>query len=639
MRRLAIRTALGTLLLITGVSALAPTPTYAHAFLVESDPAAGSRLSSSPARLSLRFTEPVAAATIALRTSTGETVPTAPLEHEEGGLVVVTTPEKTLADGVYIVSYQVLSADDGHATAGEYAFAVGGSGAVAAATQVEVGPSPFQVGARWLLLLGLLIGFGGLLSETFIWRPLAASAGASVPLLPIGRLVLSGVLGGLGSLGLQVVTSANLGQLDLVALSGTQSFRLLALGIAWALVGLLVVARPLLRPLALLLLGLALILVVLAGHADAGPPWVSGVDLLHVGAVAVWFGGLAQVVRVLWETRGQSVSAWRLTGVRHYANLALGAAAVAVLSGVLVAAAQLRNVSDLVTSLYGNLLLLKGVVVAGALLVAALARRRLPDDGDAGRARLRRLAGTEALFLLVAMAVTSALADTGSPSAVAAGQAVLGPPPLVPPVEREAGLAGWDAVFLAASRDQLQVRALAPSGDGDASARLTVEAHTPAGTSISLRPRDCGPGCWTMAYAWPSGATVLDLSVTSAQWGGGSLQTQVTWPPGPDRSQALAQVIAVMRAVPLVSVDERVTSGPGHSAESTMPMSGRTFMAGEPYAAGVASDVHEAGPSALSFFLPGSSLWFRLQLDPQGRIAAETIVDPGHLIERTLRYP
>ncbi|HVA87363.1 MAG TPA: hypothetical protein VNF73_13745, partial [Candidatus Saccharimonadales bacterium] len=127
--------------------------------------------------------------------------------------------------------------------------------------------------------------------------------------------------------------------------------------------------------------------------------------------------------------------------------------------------------------------------------------------------------------------------------------------------------------------------------------------------------------------------------VTSGDWVGGTLHLNVAWPPGPDRSNVLGRVLAAMRSVPQMSLVERVTSGPGHSGSSTYQLSGQTFIADEPYAAGVAADVHAEGPTSLTLFVPGSWIWVSLKLDAEDRIASEIIVDPGHLIERTFAYP
>ena len=76
-----------------------------------------------------------------------------------------------LDPGPYTVSYQVVSAVDGHATIGRYAFLVDPTGAAAPPTTPPTASSPsvdaLTVTARWIGLLGLLVAFGSLVGW---WR-------------------------------------------------------------------------------------------------------------------------------------------------------------------------------------------------------------------------------------------------------------------------------------------------------------------------------------------------------------------------------------------------------------------------------------------------------------------------------------
>jgi len=101
-------------------------------------------------------------------------------------------------------------------------------------------------------------------------------------------------------------------------------------------------------------------------------------------------------------------------------------------------------------------------------------------------------------------------------------------------------------------------------------------------------------------------------------------------------------VIKRMEDQPKLSVDERVTSGPGAIARGVYTMAGSTFLHGEPYGpdAGILEALPaRAGLKVLVVFLPGSQIWVQLSIDTSQRLRAETIVDPGHLIERSFSYP
>lgn len=122
------------------------------------------RLDAAPDRVALQFSEPVALAVsevVVDRHGSGP-VATAGLTAESGGRVVhVALPP--LEAGVYVVSFHVVSAVDGHETAGEFAFGVGADGGDLPAQAEEAAPlDRTGVAASGLFLLGLTIGIGGL---------------------------------------------------------------------------------------------------------------------------------------------------------------------------------------------------------------------------------------------------------------------------------------------------------------------------------------------------------------------------------------------------------------------------------------------------------------------------------------------
>jgi len=85
-----------------------------------------------------------------------------------------------------------------------------------------------------------------------------------------------------------------------------------------------------------------------------------------------------------------------------------------------------------------------------------------------------------------------------------------------------------------------------------------------------------------------------------------------------------------------------VTSGPGATARGVYTMPGSAFLHGEPYGpdTGILEALPERGGlEMLVVFLPASQIWIELGIDSSQRLWTETIVDPGHLIERTFSYP
>src|SRR2546430_2520820 len=96
-----------------------PTSVSAHAFLAQSSPQAGERLRTSPRTLTLQFTEAVAPASsdrVTLRNAAGQPVRIGPLVRSADG-TTLTAALPSLPNGVYIVTWQNVSADDGHPAA------------------------------------------------------------------------------------------------------------------------------------------------------------------------------------------------------------------------------------------------------------------------------------------------------------------------------------------------------------------------------------------------------------------------------------------------------------------------------------------------------------------------------------------
>ena len=102
-------------------------PAGAHALLRETDPAAGSSLDQAPRRVVLTFTErPEPGLTsIAVLDTGGQPVQRGEGAPVEGEPLQFAVGLGDLADGTYTVSWRVVSRDDGHVTAGSFAFGVG----------------------------------------------------------------------------------------------------------------------------------------------------------------------------------------------------------------------------------------------------------------------------------------------------------------------------------------------------------------------------------------------------------------------------------------------------------------------------------------------------------------------------------
>ena len=157
------------LALVTLIAGAAFESVSAHAGLRASNPRDGVRLGDTPSRIELVFFErpETALSSIQVLDTTGvayhegapQAVPDDPLS-----LSIAVRPLKR---GVYIVHWRIVSAIDGHVTAGSYAFGVQvspGSTSVAA-TNTYPSTSRFEIAARAILLLGLILVLGAAAAE------------------------------------------------------------------------------------------------------------------------------------------------------------------------------------------------------------------------------------------------------------------------------------------------------------------------------------------------------------------------------------------------------------------------------------------------------------------------------------------
>lgn len=263
--------------------------------------------------------------------------------------------------GTYVVSWQVLSGDT-HASRGAFRFAVGGPSPnpyLALVTSGEIGTTTplglaLQAFSRWLHFTGFALAFGVMAYQLLIRREsrMRRLVGAGVALL-----IAAEPLALLGQL-----TSLNFDGDTALAVIGSSFGRLLALRLGAALLAwaLLAVDRP--SP----ILAIGGVLALLDGASAHAIPDLPGAGQLlvavHVGAMGSWVGGLFGFVLAPDRRFGR------------YAGWSLG---VAVVSGLLLGLAHTGSGAGLVATEYGRVLLVKGLLVAAAVLMIFLRRQRL----------------------------------------------------------------------------------------------------------------------------------------------------------------------------------------------------------------------------------------------------------------------
>ena len=384
-------------------SALAAAPlALAHARPLDSTPANGAVLAQAPHVVTLRFDDVVVVAPGAAAIRNGGDGASLLAGAEQARGSIVTLPLRAgLGDGDYSVRWRVLG-DDGHLLEGVLAFAVGEGRSTPSPGLALLGSGPRWafVLARWLFLAGLLAALGGLGFRAVVL------GGRRHPL--DGRLLLTvsaAFAVALAGAGLSVVAvpdslHTRFGQAAVAGIAAA------ALGVVLAEVG-----RTLGRfALASLPAALALAAVAAAsGHALDPPaglrPVKVAVDLVHLGAAALWIGGLLQVVVLV----PRLAAAERATALRRFAWVAGGSLALVAATGVGRAAFGLSAVHQAWDTGYGRALVVKAALLAVALGVALVARRAAESQARAAasprpsRALLLELALVAGIVVAVAL--------------------------------------------------------------------------------------------------------------------------------------------------------------------------------------------------------------------------------------------
>jgi copper transport protein len=609
----------------------------AHPTLLFTEPAADTAVSDAPQAITLMFNEQVSIGSdaIVVLDKDGRTVPMGAATTARGGEVVTARPAAPLPPGSYTVRWRVTGTD-GDLVEEEFRFGVGYA-LIAAAPGVEQPPIGWLSAAlRWVLFAGFAIGFGGLIGERFI-----ASARAENPRLPAPRSAITGALVAAlaAATGLAAQATADTGRVSVLWRDGTGV--VVSIEVA-GLAAALAVLRLRRRTWALLPL---LVIVGAEGwrsHAQtAAPGWGALLTGVHLAAAAIWAGALvATTLAVLAWRREPAAVLWVLSS---YMRLALWTFIVVISTGVL-SALVLLPLSDVFSTDYGRVLLVKLGLVATATVLALKARTIQRSEGRIPK--LAKVIRGESITLVAVLALSATLVSTTPVTATVQQPA---PPEPRGPVLPLGTLAGQIGVAIAASDGQLVVRLATPrrgdyyAAQPDVRYTLSGRLSLPTGDDQPLTFRGCGQGCFVADADWGDGENVLSLAAGADTAKGGSVSLLVPWPtlPGADE---LARAVAATRAAGDITVYEAVTSdtttGPGEPKPLDVPA--EFFVSQEPYAAGSAPQavrlVGGSGATRLALGYPAASINVLLTLDRAGRIADVILTDPKHLVTRRIVY-
>lgn len=442
---------------------LCPTRAWAHAHLKRSEPAAGSTVTGSPQWIRLWFTErpELSMTTVSIKDANGNVFAPASLEIDRSDpLLILVRVGQPLPAGQYKVAWRT-AASDGHFSRGTFSFvvltgaAVSGKGSVdqldaadtlrsdnasaASSTRRENGEEAEAASsitdslARAFSFVGLLILIGAAVFRALILRGAreidtavrgrmeqrAATLGLAASLLvilsAIARVFLmSEMMSAMPEMHAMRATEMAMHtrwgfaiRLELgAALIALVSFALAARRVrgAWfvaTIAAILLAATP-----------------ALAGHAAASPRFTSfliATDFLHVLGGGSWLGSLLVVMVVgvpLCLTR-DGTERWSSIAslVNSFSPIALASAALVVTSGVIASWLHLETLSALWQTAYGQVLLVKLLLVAFAATIGAYNFRRVQPQlaHEAGSARLKRSASIELSVGFLILLVTGFL--------------------------------------------------------------------------------------------------------------------------------------------------------------------------------------------------------------------------------------
>jgi copper transport protein len=349
-----------------------PAPAFAHATLLKTAPGFEQRLGSSPRRVILHFDQYVKALprSLQLYSSHGELA--VPHVRTDGRMLEGNVPAQ-LRRGGYTVRWHALSGD-GHVVSGVFTFGVRARAPAPTDAFGASGPTRTEDVVRWLYFLSLALLVGGLGFRLLVARrPLPARFYAVTGIGAFATLnagIAAFILRGEDALQLPF---ARLLYGDLSPIAQTRfGTAFIGMTLGFALVtALLFLAWLTGREVLLLwpafLLGLGFVSgLSLSGHsaADAGSSWKSELaDWAHLSAACLWIGGLVQLAVVVWPLMPDA----RRSVFLGFSRLATVCVGVLLLAGVYLSILRLPQLSDLWTTGYGHVLLVKIGLVAVAL--------------------------------------------------------------------------------------------------------------------------------------------------------------------------------------------------------------------------------------------------------------------------------
>jgi copper transport protein len=415
---------------VASLALLVAPAAAAHPYLVASTPESGVVATGSVSSVQLAFTERLVleGSSVTVLNPQGHQVHVGHLKPALGGNGF-TASVGSLPEGIYTVKWVALG-DDGHTVAGSYEFGVPnangqappGAGKLLASTDTngsESAPTEsfISIAGRWLAAIAGFLLLGGALLLLRLRRKRALAdelwqraqrrwlrfAPAALAIAILGTLAEAYERARVpqGGVRLGLLTASTSDTAILVRLAALLAGAL-ALGLApkkW-------------RPAALAATG-AVVLAALGidGHLSTAPVLNALSQSLHLLSAGVWVGGVLMLAAFIAPVaRAASDPGATLSAARAFTPIALVAALLTIVTGLIAAWREVERWYFLRWSTYGHLLLVKGGLV---LVVLALGGTTTLIARRPGKVRFTRgLLIGEAVIAVGVIAVASTLAGT-----------------------------------------------------------------------------------------------------------------------------------------------------------------------------------------------------------------------------------
>ena len=418
-----------------------PQTAEAHATLQSSSPSNGDIVTAMPATIEATFTERIerSESSMELYDSQGQQITGTTLQPGKDDYTMVLQVPSGLPNGTYSVLWNNLSNDDGHTSEGYFTFTVGTAADVSAVVTVPtngVGGGPPQLlktASRW----AALVGFAAFLATWPIWtiviRPALSSIWQHGPEFTrrMRRYTLIAcilaILGSVFALLVQAMSLSNGTFFDkLMNTLGQTRF-----GKLWVLrIGLIVLEGLILSACAWWFVRhrrlesaaawiVALTLPVpfsLMSHASAQPvgrAFAIAADITHLLFAGIWIGGIFILTIVLFPLQRKLNPHQRrqvlIVAIPRFSLLMIVAWAALGLTGFYAGWLQVGNLHALTTTSYGQSLIVKLILLAIALTIAAvnllvierkIAKKISDEAADIWGKRLRWTVAAEFILIL-----------------------------------------------------------------------------------------------------------------------------------------------------------------------------------------------------------------------------------------------